>query len=591
VLLAPTPEQRGPRLASLGAGALAEWSGNLPQTVLASGPEAHRIFGAAREEWKLLMATALAGLAREALEIAARYASDRMQFGRPIGAFQGIAHPLAESAAEVEGARLTAWKAVWAIANRRPDAAALVSMAFAWASETAARAVARALHTHGGYGLSLDYDIQLYHSRAKAWPLAAGDPRSELLAIADRLWGSAARTTPLPDTGEVAVDFGFGAEADAFAAAARRFFEENLTDELRARSHFAWEGHDPGFQRTLARAGLLFPAWPREYGGQGRNRYEMAALGQVFHEVGWSRTAIGVTDMVGRTVMQFGSDELKGEVLPRIAAGEAICCLGYTEPESGSDVAAAKTRAARSGDGWVIDGQKMFTSGANLAQYVFLLTRTTTSARKHRGLTTFLVPLDTPGIEVQPVETISDERTNVTYYNSVRVPDRYRVGGADDGWSVMAYALELEHGAGYAYSQSKMLAGALEWAREPNAAGERAFDRPSVRERLARVAIHNEVANAMAARSLYTATAPDSAAGPMARVVSTNRFIEDAADLLDLCAPDSLAEGRRGGHAAGAAAVEFAYRLSTATTIYGGTTEIMKSIVAQASLGLPRSRS
>ena len=117
------------------------------------------------------------------------------------------------------------------------------------------------------------------------------------------------------------------------------------------------------------------------------------------------------------------------------------------------------------------------------------------------------------------------------------------------------------------------------------------MDRPTVRERLAQAAMHTEVADVLMARSLYAAAAPDPAIGPMAKLFSADRFIEDAADLLDLCAPDSLIEGPRGGHATGVAAVEFAYRLSTASSIYGGTSEIMKSIVAQASLGLPRSRS
>src|SRR5262249_47712119 len=151
---------------------------------------------------------------------------------------------------------------------------------------------------------------------------------------------------------------------------------------------------------------------------------------------------------VGATLIRHASDELKREVLPRILAGEAVFSLGYTEPGSGSDVAAAKTRAARDGDHWVIDGQKMVTSGAHLAQYGFLLARTDPSAAKHKGLTMFLVPLDTAGVEIQPVHTLSGERTNVTYYNGVRIPDRYRVGGVNGGWAVIGYALEIEHGTG-----------------------------------------------------------------------------------------------------------------------------------------------
>ncbi|MGI9431517.1 MAG: acyl-CoA dehydrogenase family protein, partial [Myxococcota bacterium] len=333
--------------------------------VLASGDAAIRTFAAALEEWKLLTAAAVAGLAREALEIAARYATERVQFERPIGSFQGIAHPLAESASDVEGARWLVRKAIWAIAHDRAEAAALISTSFVAAARAASQAVARALHTHGGYGLSLEYDIQLYHRRGKAWPLVHGDLEDELLRVADRLWGDATDVA-LPEPGPVPLDFSLGADADALADEARAFFESHLTPELREHAHFAWEGHHPGLQRKLAEAGLLYPAWPREYGGRERGPYEMAALSRVFHDFGWTRMAISTTGMVAQTVMHFASDALKREVLPRIGAGDAICSMGLTEPECGSDVAAARTRATRDGESWSIDGQKMFTSGANL---------------------------------------------------------------------------------------------------------------------------------------------------------------------------------------------------------------------------------
>ena len=594
VLLERSTERSDAPPANLGSSALEDWNAQTSgRQVLASGERARQLYGAAVEEWKILTAAALAGLGREALEIAGRYASERIQFDRPIGAFQGIAHPLADSVADVEGARLLVWKAISAIAKRRPQAAALVSMSFVWSSEATTRANARALHTHGGYGLSLEYDIQLYHRRGKAWPLVFGDPQQELQAVADRLWGDGAADTALPDAGDVTLDFSLGEEAEAFAETARRFFAENLTEEVRTHAHFAWEGHYPPFQRALAKAGLLFPAWPSEYGGQDRGPYEMAALSRVFNEFEWTLFAISTTDMVAQTLMAFGSEELKREVLPRIARGDAVCSLGYTEPESGSDVAAAKTRAVRDGDEWVVDGQKMFTSGANLSQYIFLLTRTDPTARKHKGLTMFLVPTDTPGVEIQAVQTLSDERTNLTYYSGVRIPDRYRVGEVNSGWSVVAHALEIEHGAGFPHEQHRTLAEAVAWARSRRRGNARAIDLPTVRERLARVAIHNEVAEAIGALSLYRSAEkiPDPAIGPMAKYFSTDRFIEDSADLVDLCAPDSLLRGPESGGATGASAAEFAYRLSTAMAIYGGTSEIMKSIVAQVSLGMPRSRS
>ena len=154
----------------------------------------------------------------------------------------------------------------------------------------------------------------------------------------------------------------------------------------------------------------------------------------------------GTTAMVAKTVDQFGSPELKDEVLPRVLSGHFRLCLGYTEPEGGSDVATCKTRAVRDGDGWIINGSKMFTSNAHNAQYVFLVTNTDPDAPKHQSLTMFLVPLDMPGVEIQPIRTVDGDRTNITYYSDVRIDDRYRVGEVNGGWAVLRGALNAEHG-------------------------------------------------------------------------------------------------------------------------------------------------
>ncbi|MGH7338023.1 MAG: acyl-CoA dehydrogenase family protein, partial [Myxococcota bacterium] len=372
---------------------------------------------AAREEWRLLTAAALTGLAWRALEIGADYAKSRIQFGRPIGAFQGLAHPLADAATAVSASQLLVQYAIWSIKTGQPEAGARICTAFAAAAESAGTATARALHAHGGYGLSLEYDIQLYYRRAKAWALAGGDPRDELLRAAERLWDESAEPVALPDAGSCVLDWSLGAGAERIRAEARAFCERALTPELRAKAHFSWDGHDAEFHKEIARAGLLFPSWPRAYGGRESSAYENAALLEEFQHQGWSTHAMITTGMVGATLIKFASEELKREVLPRVLAGEAVISLGYTEPGSGSDVADAQTRAVRDGDDWVIDGQKMFTSGADRSQYVFLLTRSDSSKAKHNGLTMFLVPLDLPGIEIQPVHTLSDERTNVTYYS------------------------------------------------------------------------------------------------------------------------------------------------------------------------------
>jgi alkylation response protein AidB-like acyl-CoA dehydrogenase len=297
--------------------------------------------------------------------------------------------------------------------------------------------------------------------------------------------------------------------------------------------------------------------------------------------------------MVAEAVMKFGSDEVKRDVLPRLARGEAVLSMGYTEPSAGSDVAAVSTRAARQLDGdWVIDGQKMFTSGAHLAQYVFLLTRTNPDVPKHRGLTLFLIPLDTPGIEVQPVHTVGDERTNITYYSGVRVPDHYRVGEVDGGWAVLAYALEIEHGTSFGQYQRELLEAAVAWARETRRGSRPILQDSSARDLLARAAIHAEVSYLFKLRTLWIGAEglPDRGEGAMTKLFSSEQLAVDARDLLDLAAPGSLLSRGAPG-AAGDGRIEFSYRHAAGTRIYAGSSEIMRSVMAQLALGMPCSRS
>ena len=208
------------------------------------------------------------------------------------------------------------------------------------------------------------------------------------------------------------------------------------------------------------------------------------------------------------------------------------------------------------GDHWVINGQKMFTSGAHLAQYVFLLTRTDTTVAKHKGLTMFLVPLDTPGIEIQPIHTISDERTNATFYADVHLPDRYRVGPVNGGWAVIRMALDLEHGGGTSAAggpHRELVEAAAAWARANGR-----WDDPRVRERLGFVATRAEIARLLGWDSSWRAIEglPSQGEGAMRKLFIAEAWIEDAADMMDLCAPDSIlskgvdgAVGRRRGRA------------------------------------------
>jgi len=584
-------DTRTAKLPNLAGAALAEWDLAVGErTILASGAEARDVWERAREEWRLLTATLLGGIGRRALEIGAAYSVDRVQFDRPIGSFQAIAHPLADSAMEIEGGQVLVWRAVESIARGRDDAATLVALALGWLADAVPRGAHRALHTHGGYGLSLEYDIQLYHRRAKTTALLAGSPGDAYLAGADRAFRGVATGLPEFGPGELGIDFGLGEKAEEFRAEVRAFLAAHpVSEEHRVRRH-SFEGHDPEFHRAMAKAGLLFASWPTEYGGQNRDPWETSALAQELERAGRTVYTISTTRMVAETLMKFGSEVLKREVLPRIAAGEALCSLGYTEPGSGSDVAAAVTRAVRDGDEWVINGQKMFTSGADIGDYVFLLTRTNTEVRKHQGLTMFLVPLDTPGVDIQPIHTLSDERTNATYYSDARVPDRYRVGEIDGGWSVIGYALKIEHGSGVSggtFEMMSMIDTVVAWAREHGR-----LDNERMREGLGFALAEAEVAGSLVLRGSWCGITgqPDRGENTMGACIRKRAFVDVADRLMALTAPDSVLS-RGAASAIGGGALEFGYRHGTALAIYGGTEEILKSIVAQTALGMPRSRS
>jgi alkylation response protein AidB-like acyl-CoA dehydrogenase len=573
---------------TLGGAALGVFEpGKGERHVISTNADAARIWASGVEEWKVLTSAALIGMSQEVLQMAGTYASERIAFGQPIGANQGISHVLAEDVVDADGAEMLLWWTLRAIADGKAEAGADISMLFWWASRTATHSVAHGLHTFGGYGLTNEYDLQLYHRRAKAWALAYGDPGEELVRGGRRLL--LGEEAALPDAGLVDIDFDPPAGGEALAAETRAVFAKVLDPKKHKLNDHSFESHSWEVHRALGEAGLLFPEWPKELGGRGADRDSVRASKAVWREVGYTPPPASVVGMIGNAVMKFGQPDLVGEVIPKFARGEATASLGYTEPSGGSDVFAAKTRAVRDGDHWVINGQKMFTSGAELASYVFLIARTDPDAPKHKGLTMFLVPLDAPGVEIHPVHTFMDERTNATFYSDVRVPDRFRIGEVNGGVKVLASALGEEQSGGYYHKNLREMAdAAAAWARRTTRNGKPAIEDSQVLARIAAVYAHANIAESLSAKVLgkQLAKEPDQAFGPASKLFSTEAFITDSADLLDLTAPDSLLRGDED-----LALIERGYRHSTATTIYGGSSEIMRSMVAERRLGMPRSRS
>jgi alkylation response protein AidB-like acyl-CoA dehydrogenase len=388
------------------------------------------------------------------------------------------------------------------------------------------------------------------------------------------------------------MDFRLGDEVEAIRDEARAFLAEHLTASMLEEMERTGTHHDPAFTRALGAKGWVAPGWPREEGGAGLNVLQQSVLSEELRRAQAPMDGIGTAMLVAATLRIWGTPEQKAAVLPPFTRGELLISLGYSEADSGSDVAAARTRSRRDGDEWVIDGEKMFTSLAQVADYVFLLTRSDPDApKKHQGLTMFLVPIDAPGLTVSEVKTLGGERTNITSYDNVRVPDRARVGDVGGGWAVLTSALELEHSGGFATETERILQVAVAEASKPNDAGERLIDDATVRRRLARIAIDVEVSRLLQRRSawIYSVGGHPLAEGPMAKVYSSETFAAACSTLLDVFGPDGLRRdhGLGGG---GLGVIEHAYRHSQVTRIYAGTSEIQRSIIAERGLGLPRTR-
>jgi alkylation response protein AidB-like acyl-CoA dehydrogenase len=580
VLLLKVPEAARPPEPNLASNSLAEVDlAKAEATVLGTGPDAVGTFAAAVEEWKLLTAAALAGLGRQALKLAAAYATERHQFGQPIGQFQAISHPLADCLCEVDGGKLLLWKTLRDLADGASDAGANISASLWQASHAASHTVSQALQTFGGYGLTTEYDIYLYNLRAKAWPLVWGDPQGLLEEAGRRRYGGEA--VSLPQVGELPIEFDIGEEARAMMDEIDAFMTANVTPEMKARFHYSWEGWVPELHKQLADAKLLFLSSP-ELGGRGVGTYAKAAARRAFDKHGYRNPAAGVAEMVGLMISRAGSDELKQEVLSKITAGDAICSLGYSEPGSGSDVFAAQCKATPDGNGWRIDGTKMFTSGANLSDYVLMLCRTNTEVAKHKGLTMFIVPLKAAGVTIQPVHTFQDERTNITFYDNVKIPDSWRLGEVDGGVRTMSLALELEHGGGFDGPMHETAEAAEELCRELGL-----LNRPQAQARLVKARLNADIAWLLGSRASWAGVnkKPNMAYGPMAKMHSSEKFLEDARDLLELTAPLSLTK-REGA----AQLLNQSYRHAHGTRIYGGTSQVHRSMIAERALGLPRTR-
>ncbi|WP_326671156.1 acyl-CoA dehydrogenase family protein [Streptomyces sp. NBC_01257] len=345
--------------------------------------------------------------------------------------------------------------------------------------------------------------------------------------------------------------------------------------------------------RRIGSDGMLGLGWPVEYGGQGRGADEQFVFFDEAYRAG-APVSMVTLNTVGPTLMKYGTQEQKEYFLPRILAGEIVFAIGYSEPEAGTDLAALRTRAVHEGDSWVIDGQKIFTSNAQNADWIWLACRTDPDVPKHRGISIVLVPTDAPGFSWTPIETVGGLTTTATYYDGVRVPGTALVGAENGGWGLITNQLNHERVALAAIGMQAedFFDAALAFARTPDpVTGRRPADEPWVRSRLAEA--HARLA---ATRLLNWRLVGDVGAGALAPGDASGvKFTgtESAVEVYRMCQEITGDAGTvRGGSPGsfGDGELERMNRAAQINTFGGGVSEVQREIVATMRLGMKRGK-
>ena len=388
------------------------------------------------------------------------------------------------------------------------------------------------------------------------------------------------------------MEFGWSEEQEQFRAELLEFIRKHRTPALVEEL-----AHDEGgggvvnvgpeaakFRRALNEAGYTTMAWPEEYGGQGKGAFYVFILNKELNYWGLS----GLSLIFPLTIMSFASEEQKREWLPKLQAGEMVFALGYTEPNAGTDLGSLQTRAVRDGDEWVINGQKIYTSGAHYATHIWLAARTDPDAPKHRGISLIVVPTDSPGLTVRPLWTMGKIRTNETFWEDVRVPAANLIGEENRGWYIVTNALDLERVdiGGWSPVQrfyDELVDYLVEERRD-------LLDDPALRTGMAGARMEMEIARAL---SITNATIIASGGMPTKESSMAKVWISEARARLTSLAVDLFGgfgglSAESGEHAAAGGAFEQAYRDSPVTRFGGGTNDIQRRIIATRGLGLPR---
>jgi alkylation response protein AidB-like acyl-CoA dehydrogenase len=391
------------------------------------------------------------------------------------------------------------------------------------------------------------------------------------------------------------MEFRLPPETEAWRSELRAFLETELPPGFEGDDDFFDNEEQVAFARQfskkLGERRWFAPAWPEKYGGMGKSAIEQFILNEelAYHRAPSSGRlfTIGIT---GPTMLVHASEEQKQKFLPPMAAGVEWYCQGFSEPGAGSDLASMQTRAVRDGDEYVINGQKIWTSNAHIADRMMLLARTDPDAPKHKGISAFIVDMDSPGITVQGIDNIAYRHDfNQVFFEDVRVPADRLMGGENRGWYVATTTLDFERSNIAAISGARRTVHDLiRWAKETHPGG-RTWDRPQVRHTLSDLAIEAEIGRLIATRTVWLQARGEvpnyeASMGKVFMAFFGIRVANAGVNLMGLYG--ALEPGSKWAQLHGR--VLTAYLLAVSGPIGGGTSEIQKNIIAQRGLGLPR---
>ncbi len=392
------------------------------------------------------------------------------------------------------------------------------------------------------------------------------------------------------------MDFRLTPEEETFRQEVHDFLEKECPESLLSGgSFFSNAGDYIAWRKKLAGKGWIAPAWPKEYGGAA-----MTVMQQFVYNMETARMrapstiyigGLGVA-VLGPTILVYGTDEQKQEFIPGILSGEDMWCQGFSEPESGSDLASLQTKAVRDGDDYVINGQKIWTTVAHMSKYMLMLARTDPDAPKHKGISYFVIPMDAPGVTVRPLLNMTGgHEFNEVFFEDVRIPAKYLLGEENRGWYMAVTTLDIERSnIGSAVGQNQAVEDLISFAKEHKDNGQSALvTNPGIRTELTERLIETECSMMLSYRLITMQNRGlipnyEASATKLYSMELNQRIANTGIKLLGLYG--QLSGGSKWAPLKGR--LQFQYLRSVANTIEGGTTEIQKNIVATRGLDLPR---